>query len=572
MSTKSEVGSQQLDQNHDEQARAAAVQAADLARSQLLAGMSHELRTPVSAILGMIELALGQRLPPIAKDCLVTAKSSADSLLMLLDDALDLSRIQAGSFELDLTTFDLRRVLDRALKPVAQKAARNGLALQVSIPADVPGHVVGDPLRMRQVLTNLVGNAIAHTEAGRVELRAAVVERTGTQVLLELTVSDTGPGVPEEDRERIFDAFTEVDASITRLRGGPGIGLSISRRLAEQMGGRLWVESGPGAGSTFHFTSRLDVVASDEPEQDAVAAGPLTPLPEAALRALRVLVVDDTPASRKISQFILHRRGHRTEVASDGRQALELVRRFPFDVVLMDVHMPFMDGLKAAEAIRALDERARARVPIIAMSAHAHGSDEERCRAAGVDAYLSKPIDGVKLVQLVERFGNREARGGSAGATPPVAPAREAGREGDRRHDPSRGGGPEGARTACRGGLDHEPPFNLGDAIGKCFGRESVFRDMVTCCFDESHVAVAEMRSRIAAGGAGAGDQLAAAARRLKGTLVYLAAPRVLETIRRVEQIGQSGDLTQANTTVDVLERQLSHLMEALAPYRTRPD
>jgi PAS domain S-box-containing protein len=377
-------------------------QAANVAKSQFLANMSHELRTPMNAILGMIDLVLGESLPPAACDHLQTAREAADTLLELLNEILDLSRIEAGRFDLEAVPFSLRKTVEQVVKILDVRASEKGLDLICDLPADVPDALVGDPLRLRQVLVNLVGNAIKFTPKGEIRLRAAIGVRESQRVSLAFSVADTGIGISPEDRQRIFAPFTQADASTTRRYGGTGLGLTISQKLVELMGGRIWVESQSGRGSTFHFTAQLALGIDGQPGPEAPRA--TAPLAQPT-RPLRVLLAEDTRANQKLVTYVLTKRGHHVEIAADGEQALDLVEQQEFDVVLMDVQMPRMDGFQVTAAIRKLPVPAKARLPIIAMTAHALKGDEERCLAAGMDSYLSKPINSRELTELVERLG-----------------------------------------------------------------------------------------------------------------------------------------------------------------------
>ncbi len=383
----------------------AAAEAANEAKNQFLANMSHELRTPLNVVLGMVELALPRQADPEAKDFLETAKSSADLLLAELSDLLDLTKIESGMLELETAAFSLRRVVQEVAQSLALQASAKGLAFSCSIPPEVPDALIGDQVRLRQVLLNLAGNAVKFTERGEVEIRVrhlpaadqtSAAAREGTADL-EFTVRDTGIGIPRAHLERIFQRFAQADASTTRRFGGTGLGLAISSSLIAMMGGRIGVESQLGRGSTFSFTLRLPL-AKELPAQRPAGPG-VSPAPAAKLR---ILLAEDTPANLKLAAFILRERGHPSEIAEDGEHSLRMAEE-DFDVILMDVSMPRMDGLDAAKAIRAR-EKGRKRVPIIAMTAHAMKEDRDRCLAAGMDAYLSKPIDRQTMIDLVERL------------------------------------------------------------------------------------------------------------------------------------------------------------------------
>ena len=376
-----------------------AAEEANRAKGQFLANMSHELRTPMAAILGMVEIALEDNLSPEVRDCLQTAKDSADHLLRLLNELLDLSRIEAGRFELERLPFRLRAIVEESVRLLQPQADKKALTLACMLDEGLPDQVVGDAMRLRQVLLNLLGNALKFTQAGSVRLRGEVLRRDEREVELRFAISDTGIGIAREDQQRIFAPFTQADASFSRRFGGSGMGLTITASLVELMGGHIWLESKAGVGSTFWFTIRL-------PLWSETAAAPGICRDGAAPTAanLRVLVVEDTPANQKVVVRMLQKRGHAVAVAVNGREAVDLIGQNDFDVVLMDVQMPLMDGLEATIAIRSLHS-AKARVRIVAMTAHAMPGDSKRCLAAGMDAYLTKPIDQRALLDAVETHG-----------------------------------------------------------------------------------------------------------------------------------------------------------------------
>jgi signal transduction histidine kinase len=326
-----------------------AAEAASVAKTQFLANMSHELRTPMNAILGMTDLALGEPLPPTVRDYLETARESAGLLLEFLNDILDLSRLEAGRFDLESTVFSMHKAVEQVVKTLRVRAREKGLGLICDLPSRVPDLLIGDPLRFRQILLNLVDNAIKFTHSGRVTVKADILDLTEEMATLSFSVSDTGIGIAPEDQSRIFLAFTQADASTTRTYGGSGLGLTIVRRLVELMDGQIRVESQLNQGSTFHFTIRLKVPQLKETTEGQAAKFMPCPTPQ---RALRILLAEDTRTNQKLAEYILTRRGHIVEIARDGRQALERIEKNAFDVVLTDVQMPVMDGFQATAAIR----------------------------------------------------------------------------------------------------------------------------------------------------------------------------------------------------------------------------
>ena len=528
---------------------------ANAAKSEFLANMSHEIRTPLNGIIGMTELALDTPLSAEQREYLTMVKSSADALLGILNDILDFSKIEMRKLELESIPFSVRDHLTELLKPLALRAEQKGLEVISHVLPDVPNAAVGDPGRLRQVIVNLVGNAIKFTERGQILVQVEAASKTSSQTVLHYFVSDSGIGIPKEKQRAIFEPFKQADGSTTRRFGGTGLGLTISSTLVELMGGRIWLESAPQEGSTFHFTVALGATdakpeapavnltdlpvlvvddnavnrrvlhelllrwkmrptiaeggaaalrAVDEarahgrpfalvlldanmPEMDGFevarrirhdappggatimmlsssgqfdegnkarevgigtyltkpvdqrellaaigraltrepgqrAASPPSMLPaETPERRLDVLLAEDNAVNQRLAASLLERRGHAVTIAANGREAVEAVRRHAFDVVLMDVQMPEMGGFEATGAIRALGGHA-ARVPIVAMTAHAMKGDRERCLAAGMNEYLTKPLDPRQLCTVVERIAQGQEAAGAAPAAAPPAP------------------------------------------------------------------------------------------------------------------------------------------------------
>jgi CheY-like chemotaxis protein len=361
--------------------------------------------------MGMTDLTLGTPLDGQQKEYLALVKSSSEQLLGLINDILDLSKIEAGKVELEQAAFRLRPSLEETIRLQASRARDKGLDLIFQVDPAVPDSLVGDLARLRQVMLNLVGNAIKFTEEGEIVVRVdPAKESSGRQAVLKVTVADSGIGIDPEKASQIFEPFSQADASTTRKYGGTGLGLTISRQLVEMMGGRIWLESSPGRGSIFAFTVRLGLGAQssaqpgqEEPSGTAAGASPGQEQP----RDLSILLAEDNLVNQKLATILLEKRGHRVTLAHNGREALAELERQAFDVVLMDVEMPEMDGVEATSRIRKREREQGSRVPVVALTAHALKGDRERFLAAGMDDYLTKPLDPAKLFHTVEAWGRR---------------------------------------------------------------------------------------------------------------------------------------------------------------------
>jgi signal transduction histidine kinase/ActR/RegA family two-component response regulator len=391
-----------------------AADAASAAKSRFLATMSHEIRTPMNGILGMAQMLLAHELTPAERqDYVRTILTSGQALLALLNDILDLSKVEAGRIDLESIDFEPARIVHDIRTLMVDNAQQKGLALEAHWHGPSEQRYRGDPLRLRQMLSNLVSNAIKFTLAGSIRIEVREIRRDDAQATLEFSVADTGIGIPADKLALLFKSFSQVDASTTRQFGGTGLGLSIVRSLAQLMHGEVGVDSKAGEGSRFWFRMRADIVTPGTDSRRAPRTDPaqLGPGGTPTHGPLSILVVEDNPVNRKVAEGMLTRRGATVTLAEDGQQGFDAIARGGrFDLVLMDVQMPVMDGYSATQCIRAWEkESGQPRVPIIALTADAYDEDRKHCLAAGMDDFLAKPINAEKLAGLLSQWASHPA-------------------------------------------------------------------------------------------------------------------------------------------------------------------